>query len=237
MEKILVSGIGGPAGMAVASFFRGSGFSVVGTDISFVGSGLDGFFLVPRGDSPEFSPALMEILRMERPLLFVSPVTEELPQVARLKEEIGAMGIRMFSSDPHPVDIANDKYLTACALRDLEIPAPRTLADEGLQSGLHYPELAAFVDGLVVWDYFYLEGRSPSTSETVAKFFVDRYGAERIFIAIGLWGKEKTVSPLELSQALAFARRGGARKVWITPNHLLTADHWNGVVRTLRVKI
>jgi carbamoylphosphate synthase large subunit len=148
MDKLLVTGVGGPAGKAVASYFRESGFSVVGTDISFAGSGLDGFFLVPRGDSPEFSPALMEILRLERPLLFVPTVTEELPQAARLKEKIGALGIRMFSSDPYAVDIANDKYLTACALRDSNIPAPRTLTDEdvidaaGAGEVLGYPFVA-----------------------------------------------------------------------------------------------
>jgi biofilm PGA synthesis N-glycosyltransferase PgaC len=107
------------------------------------------------------------------------------------------------------------------------------LGDEGLPSGLHYPELAAFVDGLVVWDYFYLEGRPPSTSETVAKFFVDRYGADRTFLSIGLWGKERPLSPVELSESLSYARRGGARKFWITPNHLLTSDHWRAVVSIL----
>jgi carbamoylphosphate synthase large subunit len=148
MEKIVVTGVGGPAGRAVASYFSESGFSVVGTDIAFVGSGLDGFFRVPRGDSPAFPSALMDILRMERPLLFVPTVTEELPQAARLKERISALGIRMFSSEPQSVDIANDKYLTACVLSDAKIPVPRTLADDEVKSAavageiLGYPFIA-----------------------------------------------------------------------------------------------
>ena len=107
------------------------------------------------------------------------------------------------------------------------------LGEEGLSSGLHYPELAPFVDGFVVWDYFYLDGRSPSTSEAVSRFFVERYGAGKTFISPGLWGSTRPVSPAELSEALRFARLGGARKFWITPNHLLTDDHWKAVVNTL----
>lgn len=144
MEKILVTGVGGPAGKAVTSFFRKSGYTVVGTDIAWEGDGLDGFFLVPRGDSPEFPAALMNILRMEKPLLVVPTVTEELPQAARLKGSIAAMGIRMFSSDPLAVDIANDKYLTACALKDLGIPVPRTLADGGVIDAAGAGEVLGF---------------------------------------------------------------------------------------------
>ena len=107
------------------------------------------------------------------------------------------------------------------------------LAEEGLASGLHYPELAQFVDGFVVWDYFYLDGRPPSASETVTRFFVERYGADKTFVSPGLWGKTRPVSPAELSEALRYARLGGARKFWITPNHMLTDEHWKTVVDNL----
>jgi cellulose synthase/poly-beta-1,6-N-acetylglucosamine synthase-like glycosyltransferase len=103
------------------------------------------------------------------------------------------------------------------------------LRDEGMSSGLYYPGLLAFADGLVVWDYFYLEGRSPSTSQEVAKFFVTRYGADRIIMSVGLWGKGTPVSPDELAGAVRYSLAGGAQRLWITPNHLITEEHWKAL--------
>jgi cellulose synthase/poly-beta-1,6-N-acetylglucosamine synthase-like glycosyltransferase len=101
--------------------------------------------------------------------------------------------------------------------------------DEGISSGLYYPGLLAFADGLVVWDYFYLEGRSPATSEDVARFFVRRYGPDRIIMSVGLWGKGTPVSPEDLAGAVRHSRAGGAQRLWITPNHLITEEHWQAL--------
>ncbi|MEW6509781.1 MAG: glycosyltransferase family 2 protein [Bacteroidota bacterium] len=103
------------------------------------------------------------------------------------------------------------------------------LNDEGISSGLYYPGLLRFADGLVVWDYFYLEGRSPATSENVARFFVKRFGAEKIIMSLGLWGKGKAVSPGDLSRAVHYSLAGGATHLWITPNHLITDEHWSAL--------
>ena len=108
------------------------------------------------------------------------------------------------------------------------------LRDEGMLNGLSYPDLLNFADGLVIWDYFYLEGRSPEASQAVAKFYVDRYGPEKIIVSIGLWGKVKPLSPDELARAIRSARLGGARSIWLTPNHLITPDHWKNTVNVIK---
>ncbi len=117
----------------------------------------------------------------------------------------------------------------------VDVPAHETtLKTEGLQSGLHYPSLLEFTDALIVWDYFYLDGRSPSSSRDIARFFTSRYDPERIIISIGLWGTQRPVSPEELSEAVESARLGGAKNIWVTPNHLLTESHWHKLVQSMR---
>jgi cellulose synthase/poly-beta-1,6-N-acetylglucosamine synthase-like glycosyltransferase len=104
------------------------------------------------------------------------------------------------------------------------------LRNQGRSSGLYYPGLLAFADALIVWDYFSTENRSPATSEDVARFFVDRYGADRVIMSFGLWGKDGTMSPEDLAAAISASQAGGAKKIWLTPNHLVTDAHWNEIL-------
>lgn len=147
-RKIVVTGVGGPAGRATATFFRQRGFHVVGTDIIPVASGVDTFALVPRGDHPDFPGAILALLVRERPVMIVPTVSEELPIMSGMKTRIHRTGVQMFISDPAAVGIANDKLLTAMKLREHGIPVPRTLSREELsdvcEAGEHlgYPCLA-----------------------------------------------------------------------------------------------
>ena len=101
-----------------------------------------------------------------------------------------------------------------------------SLGSEGRQGGLFYPALLQFSDAIIVWDYFSLDGRSPSSSEDIARFFTSRYDPARVIISIGLWGGIRPVGAGEMSDAVRYALAGGAQRLWITPNHLMTDDHW-----------
>lgn len=103
------------------------------------------------------------------------------------------------------------------------------LSTEGMASGLHYPYLLKFTDALVVWDYFYLDGRPAESSEDVARFFTTRYGSDRVVISIGLWGKKKPVRADGLAIAVQSSLNGGATALWITPSHLMTPAHWDSL--------
>lgn len=127
MKKIIISGIGGPAGRATASFFKTRGHIVIGTDIVPTDTLVDGFHYVPRGGDQDFDAVILELMRREQPDLFIPTVSEELPRVARIKEQILLCGTKLFISSPSAVDVANDKYDTAVYLRNSSLAAPRTV--------------------------------------------------------------------------------------------------------------
>ena len=176
MKKVLVTGIGGPAGRATARYFRSKGFSVFGTDIRRVVAESDGFSLVPRADDPGFTRAMLRLIRRERPCLFISTVTEELPHAALMKRRVESWGVKMFTPPLEAVCIANDKFLTARWLGSHDIPIPRTLSDadveDAMEAGevLGYPFVAkprASRGGRGVVVYFDPEGASAETRTEV----------------------------------------------------------------------
>jgi len=122
-----VTGVGGPAGRATATFLRQRGINVIGTDIQQVESIVDSFHLVPRGDDPCFEDSILSLVSLERPVLLIPTVSEELPIVSRFRHRLRALGVHVFISEPAVVDLANDKFDTATQLKELRIPVPKTL--------------------------------------------------------------------------------------------------------------
>ena len=127
-ESILITGVGGPAGHAGASYFASKGYRVVGTDIREVSSPATQFRFVPAARDTGFVPALLEIASEENAALVVSTVTEELPLVARMRTALRARGISLSISDPAGVDVANDKLRTAVELERAGLAVPLTFA-------------------------------------------------------------------------------------------------------------
>ena len=70
-NKVLITGVGGPAGKSALAYFKGNGVSVIGTDVREVEVVPDTFHLVPMAADPAFVAALLGIIRDERPSLFV----------------------------------------------------------------------------------------------------------------------------------------------------------------------
>ena len=127
-ETVLVTGVGGPAGKAGASYFANKGCRVVGTDMREVASPATDFRLVPAARDPRFAPVLCAIAMQERATLVVSTVTEELPIVARMRAALRERGVALCISDPPGVDVANDKLRTAEDLDRAGVAVPVTLA-------------------------------------------------------------------------------------------------------------
>jgi carbamoyl-phosphate synthase large subunit len=130
-KKVLVTGVGGPAGRATATFLRQRGINVIGTDIRHVEEVCDTFHRVPRGDDPSFTDAILSLVSRERPVLLIPTVSEELPTVSRLRHRLRALGVQVFISEPAVVDLANDKFDTVTQLKELRIPVPETLILSG----------------------------------------------------------------------------------------------------------
>ena len=127
-KTVLITGVGGPAGRAGASYFAGKGYRVIGTDMRAAASPATEFRFVPAARDASFVPALLEIATQENAALVLSTVTEELPLVARMRAALRARRIALSISDPVGVDVANDKLRTAEELDRAGVPVPVTFA-------------------------------------------------------------------------------------------------------------
>lgn len=143
-KRVLITGVGGPAGRASTLWFREKGFEVHGTDITPVETVTDSFSIIPRGDDPGFNDAILDIARSERPLLFLCTVTEEIPAAAALRAPLRALGVTVFATDPAMAAVANDKYRTARFLRANGVAVPRTLSDVECPTPLHAGEALGY---------------------------------------------------------------------------------------------
>src|SRR5574337_191692 len=123
-KRILITGIGGPAGRSAVTYFKAKSFPVIGTDTSEVKRPVDSFYLTPPADDLNFTAALMDIIRMERPSLLIPTLTEELPVISPIKKEIEWEGCNVLISSPTAIDIANDRLKTAIIMAGHGVAVP-----------------------------------------------------------------------------------------------------------------
>jgi carbamoylphosphate synthase large subunit len=133
MRTILLTGAGGPAGLALTDLLLERGFDLAGADMRELAFPGRVFYTVPPAREPAFLDVLRGVAEKERPALLIPTVTEELPVVAA--SWCGWLGIPALVSTPRAVEIADDKYLTARALSAAGVPVPRF----ALPSELHSP--------------------------------------------------------------------------------------------------
>jgi carbamoylphosphate synthase large subunit len=125
MPRILVTGIGGPAGRALAAQLKARGIPVLGTDIRDLPEE-DGVTVVgvPPAADPEMVSALRRLVAREGIDLLIPTVSDELPHVAAARAAFGP-DVRVIIGDPGPVSLANDKLFTAWQLQLAGVPVPR----------------------------------------------------------------------------------------------------------------
>lgn len=123
-SKIVVTGVGGPAGRASATYLRKRGYTVIGTDMRPVDTPVDLFHTVPPANHPDFMTALQGIVREHKASLLIPTVQEELPIIAKDCSIISSTGCMAMIASYPAVVIANDKLLTAqhLALHNVEVP-------------------------------------------------------------------------------------------------------------------
>lgn len=123
MARVLVTGVGGPAGRNVASLLLARGHTVVGTDIRPLCLSDVQLHCVPPAVDLAFLPALHRLALKQRIDLVIPTVSEELPIVAAAWCTWGDIPIIIAPSEA--VHMANDKYLTSERLSRCEGSAPR----------------------------------------------------------------------------------------------------------------
>ncbi|MCX6814201.1 MAG: ATP-grasp domain-containing protein [Candidatus Aenigmarchaeota archaeon] len=66
-------------------------------------------YVIPRGDSPDFIPKMLEICRKERPSVLFSWVDPELLPLSKAKKEFESLGTRVALSEPKAIETSQNK--------------------------------------------------------------------------------------------------------------------------------
>jgi carbamoylphosphate synthase large subunit len=161
MKKILVTGIGGPAGRNVTQLLLARGHAVIGTDMRDVSMPGLSLHIIPAANDPSFLEHLLQLAIQEETDLLIPTVTEELPIVA--ERWSGRSSIPVMIGPFAAVNTANDKYLTAEHLAQNSVAVPRyclpsqvkSVADIARVIGwpcLSKPRIGRGGRGVTVWE-------------------------------------------------------------------------------------
>lgn len=107
---------------------------------------LDRFYEVPRGESPDYLPALMEVIRKERVEIVLPASDEEAFAIAPILEDLASLGATAIVSAPACLNLIADKLKTYTNLREAGIEVPEftpVRSTEALRQAIYgygYPE-------------------------------------------------------------------------------------------------
>jgi carbamoyl-phosphate synthase large subunit len=139
---VLVTGAGGPAGVAVVRRLVALGHRVVAGDADSAAAGgalADVAVTLPRGDHPRFVDALVGVCTAFGVDALVSTVAEELPHLAAGAGRLAAAGVATWLPDAAAVDVCCDKAAFARAMAAAGVPHPATAASAGAVAGVPGP--------------------------------------------------------------------------------------------------
>jgi carbamoyl-phosphate synthase large subunit len=127
--KVMVTGAGGPAGVAVLRALQQAGHGVVAVDADSLAAGLriaPQGAIVPRGDDPTFGRVVCQIAGATEANVLMSTVAEELPALAEMSAELKEAGLRTWLPDPRAVHTCLDKWEFVKFASEKGIPVPAT---------------------------------------------------------------------------------------------------------------
>jgi len=126
-KKVLVTGIGGQTGQAVAKFLTDKGFRVVGTDVrSGVVHSRSRTVQVYHCYHPDYISQLLTLCKMNRVSLLIPTIPAELVRIAEYQNVFQDEGIEVFVSSRYACWICADKFVTAICLRSYNLPVPKS---------------------------------------------------------------------------------------------------------------
>jgi carbamoyl-phosphate synthase large subunit len=127
--RVLVTGAGGPAGVAVIRALRARGHHVVGVDADPSAVGLrlaDQQHVIPRFDDSHYLAALLRVATLTDVQALVCTVAEEYASLAGAADYLAEAGVRTMMPALSAVDLCVDKWAFAEHMRDSGLPAPAT---------------------------------------------------------------------------------------------------------------
>jgi carbamoyl-phosphate synthase large subunit len=126
---VLVTGAGGPAGVAVIRALRACGRGVVGVDADPMAAGIrlaDEGMVVPRYGDSEYVEALCSIAVKTGAGILVSTLAEEMPVLAERASELDASGLAHWLPPKDAVQTCIDKWRFATLAQQSGAPVPAT---------------------------------------------------------------------------------------------------------------
>ena len=144
-RRVLITGMGGPAGISVLRGIAEDPLDVYSADIDPFAAGLflvapDRRIMVPRGDSPRFVGAIMDACREHAIDVLVPTVDSELLPVAEARAEFEAAGVALVNPSADTLRMCLDKWeLHQRCQGVVRLPASAVLDDEFDPAGIELP--------------------------------------------------------------------------------------------------
>jgi carbamoyl-phosphate synthase large subunit len=139
---VLVTGSGGPAGVAVIRRLVALGHRVVGVDSDWAAAGgalAHVGLTVPRAGHPRFLDALLGVAAAHRVNALISTVVEELPTLTGGVARLTDAGVATWFPSLESVDLCCDKAAFARRLAEAGVPHPATTSEAGLAAAVPGP--------------------------------------------------------------------------------------------------
>jgi carbamoyl-phosphate synthase large subunit len=129
MTRVLVTGAGGAAGIAVIRALTSAGHHPIGVDADPRAAGLTlaaEAAVVPRADDPAFADAVLTVVDHTRPGVLAATVSEEIGAWHELHADLSQRGVATWLPPEAAVAVCIDKWKFARVLRDAGIATPAT---------------------------------------------------------------------------------------------------------------
>jgi carbamoyl-phosphate synthase large subunit len=139
---VLVTGSGGPAGIAVIRRLIALGHRVVAADADPAAAGgalASVGVMLPRADHPRFIDAVLGAAAAYGADALIGTVAEELPALSAGVDRLTAVGVATWLPDPAAVDLCCDKAAFAERMHAAGVPHPPTATSPSAAAGLPGP--------------------------------------------------------------------------------------------------
>jgi carbamoyl-phosphate synthase large subunit len=140
--KLVLTAVGCPGASTLIRMLKANGerdLVIHGVDVRPDAVGrffCDGFGLVPPGRAPEFAPALLDVVREERPDIVLVQSSSEVEAVARARQALADLGAHALVAAPDAIAVCDDKAAMHAALRGTPVLQPRALVPASVEEFL-----------------------------------------------------------------------------------------------------
>jgi hypothetical protein len=230
MSKILIAGAGGaPSEGVIKSLLKCNEDTIYGmgsepTDLIL--SNAEKKFYMPYADSSEYKPALLRLLKKEKPDLVHFQNDLEIFHASLFRDEILDTGTKLFMPDHEVIDTCVHKHKSYLAFQKAGVPVPRNVFinnEDDLKSA--FKELGD--DNGKIWLRASSiggggKGAIPTSSFTMAKEWINHYSGWGDFVAAEILQPE-TVTWLSIwHEGELVVAQSRARKGWTHGNRSIS---------------